>query len=113
MLPSKYMQAVIAGESVAALIGITFRIITKASLRSDRVGALVFFAISLFLIFMCIICHLYIKGNTMVKFYTKKCAEDESLELLLNKSRKWKEKAARKEWQYISYSISTVQCADG
>ncbi len=73
MLPRQYTQAVMAGESVAGVIEITFRIITKASVKSARTGAIIFFTLSLFFVILCLLCHCYIRTNKMVRFYTGRC----------------------------------------
>jgi hypothetical protein len=100
MLPSKYPQAIVAGESLATIIGITFRIITKAAVGSERVAALVFFSIAPCLIILGIICHFYVMGSTMVKFYTIDCFDiDEQLLLKDNasKEQKWRNTVASKQ----------------
>ena len=73
MLPRKYTQAVMAGESIAGVIEITFRAITKAASKSARTGAIIFFSLSLFLVIVCLLCHCYIRTNKMVRFYTSRC----------------------------------------
>ncbi len=75
MLPRRYTQAVMAGESLAGIVESGFRIITKATLQSERVGALVFFSLSLMFIFVCFICHRFITGHAMVRYYTEKCSK--------------------------------------
>ena len=73
MLPKKYTQAVMVGESTAEFLAIGFRIISKASLKTSRAGAIVFFSLSLFLIILCVVCGVYIRRSKMVQFYTNKC----------------------------------------
>jgi hypothetical protein len=66
-----------AGESVAGVLEIGFRIVTKAAVKSNRVGALVFFSLSLLFIVLCVFCHLYIRRSEVVEFYTGKCRSSE------------------------------------
>lgn len=73
MMPRKYTQAVMAGESVAGVLEISFRIATKAAVKSERVGAFLFFGLSLCLIIVCVFCHCYIRNNKMVRYYTRQC----------------------------------------
>ena len=67
------MQAVVAGESVSGVLAISFRIFTKATVRSERVSTLFFFSISLCFIFVCMGCHWYIRGHKVVVFFVKAC----------------------------------------
>ena len=73
MLPQRYTQAIMVGESVAEVLEISLRVISKGSVKSDRVGAIVFFSLSLCLIVLCVVCHVYIRRSKMVLFYTNKC----------------------------------------
>ena len=84
MLPQRYAQAVMAGESVAGLVVSLNRIITKASTSSERSGALAFFLISFLFILMCVGCQMYIKSSRFVKYYVTRCgkrgnSEDEAM----------------------------------
>ena len=65
-----------AGESVAGVVESLFRILTKASVKSNRIGALIFFSLSVCFIIVCMFCHQYIKRSKIVKFYTRKCRND-------------------------------------
>ena len=76
MLPRRYTQAVMAGESVAGVVESSLRIITKVSTKSEEMGGIVFFVISLVIIVVCVICHCYIRTNKMVKFYMRKCQSE-------------------------------------
>lgn len=85
MLPSKYSQAVMAGESVAGFMGSLFRIITKLAFQSERAGSIFFFTLSASFIVVCVLSHCYIRKNKMVNFYVRKCQnklkkEEESLD---------------------------------
>jgi hypothetical protein len=105
MLPSKYPQAIVAGESLATIIGITFRIITKAAVGSERVAALIFFSIAPCLIILGIICHFYVMGSKMVKFYTIDCFDiDGQLQLednVTSKAQKWRNTVASKHTPFF------------
>ena len=72
MLPKRYTQAVMAGESAAGVIEICFRVVTKVSVQSERLGGILFFIVSLSFIIICVFCYCYIRKNKMVIFYTRK-----------------------------------------
>ena len=63
-----------AGESLAGILESGFRIITKVTVESERVGALIFFGLSLLFICTCFICHRFIKGHDLVLYYVDKCS---------------------------------------
>lgn len=73
MLPKRYVQAVMAGESVAGVLEITLRIVTKGTVKSVRTGAFLFFGLSLAIILLCMFCHWYIRKNKMVIYYMRRC----------------------------------------
>ena len=73
MLPRKYSQAVMAGESVAGLVVSINRIITKLAIESERLSSIIFFVISLLFIVVCFFCHIYIQCSPFVKHHTSKC----------------------------------------
>ena len=73
MLPSKYAQAVMAGESVAGVVVSINRIITKAAIHSERTGAITFFAISLGFVMACVGCQLYILRSPFVRYHIARC----------------------------------------
>ena len=64
-----------AGESLAGVVESGTRILTKAALPSQRVGALVFFSLSLLFICICFVCHRFIKGHEVVFYYVEKCSK--------------------------------------
>ena len=65
----KYTQALMAGESVAGLVVVLIRIVTKATLRNGCVGVLIFFGIALGFILFCVLCHLFLIKSPYVKRY--------------------------------------------
>lgn len=73
MLPRRYAQAVMAGESAAGVVVSINRIVTKAAIRSERTGAITFFAISLGFIMACVGCMLYILRSPFVRYHMASC----------------------------------------
>lgn len=72
MLPPRYSQALLAGESIAGFIVSVNRIFTKL-VFSERVGAIVFFTVSLLFVLMCVGCFVFILRSPFVKYHTRKC----------------------------------------
>lgn len=64
-----------AGESIAGVMESIFRIVTKITTESERIGGITFFSISLAFIVVCVGCHQYIKRSKIVKYYTRKCQQ--------------------------------------
>ncbi|KAH9365108.1 hypothetical protein HPB48_016623 [Haemaphysalis longicornis] len=56
MLPSRYTQAVMTGESAAGVLVSANRILTKALLRDERLNTLLFFLVSVFVRFYLDLC---------------------------------------------------------
>ena len=73
MLPPRYSQALLAGESVAGFVVALNRIFTKLIFNSERVGAIVFFVASLLFVLLCVGCYVYIRKSRFVKYHTMKC----------------------------------------
>lgn len=73
MLPPKYSQALLAGESLAGFIVALDRIFTKLVFNSERVGAIVFFVVSLIFVLFCFCCYGYIRTSPLVKHHIKMC----------------------------------------
>ena len=77
MLPPRYSQALLAGESVAGFVVAVNRIFTKL-VFSERVGAIVFFVVSLLFVWLCVGCFVYIIRSPFVKYHVRKCREEKS-----------------------------------
>ena len=73
MLPRRYTQAVMAGESVAGVLVSIARIITKLAIESERLSSIIFFVISLLFIVVCFCCHVYIQCSPFVKYHMARC----------------------------------------
>ncbi|KAH6943505.1 hypothetical protein HPB50_022200 [Hyalomma asiaticum] len=58
MLPSRYTQAVMTGESAAGVLVSANRILTKALLRDERLNTLLFFLVSVTVVMLCFVIHL-------------------------------------------------------
>ncbi|RWS25941.1 equilibrative nucleoside transporter 4-like protein [Leptotrombidium deliense] len=74
MLPSRYTQAVMTGESAAGLIVSINRILTKLILDDKQINTLLFFGISIAIVACCIITHNLLQRTTFVKFYINMCS---------------------------------------
>ncbi|XP_053326655.1 equilibrative nucleoside transporter 4 [Spea bombifrons] len=70
MLPKRYTQGVMTGESTAGVIISLSRIFTKLMLPSEKESTIIFFIISISLEFMCFILHLIVKQTDFVKYHT-------------------------------------------
>jgi solute carrier family 29 (equilibrative nucleoside transporter) protein 4 len=75
MLPPRYPQAVMVGESVATSIVSITRVITKSSTTSERFGAIAFFVVSVFFILVCVGCQQIIRSSSFVKSHTLQCRQ--------------------------------------
>ena len=75
MLPQQYPQAVMAGESVAALVVSINRIITKVSTSSERFGAIAFFLVSIVFILVCVCCQQFLRTSAFVKYHVRQCGQ--------------------------------------
>ena len=75
MLPRRYPQAVMVGESVATSIFSITRVITKSSTTSERFGAIAFFVVSIFFILACVGCQQVIRCNPFVRYHTLQCRQ--------------------------------------
>lgn len=73
MLPRRYTQAVMAGESVAGVLVICLRVVTKGAASSVRTGAFLFFGISLGFVLLCVLCHCYLRRSRVVRYYMRQC----------------------------------------
>ncbi|XP_048349887.1 equilibrative nucleoside transporter 4 isoform X1 [Sphaerodactylus townsendi] len=70
MLPKRYTQGVMTGESTAGVIISLSRIFTKLLLSNEKENTIIFFFISISLELTCFILHLLVKQTQFVKYYT-------------------------------------------
>lgn len=75
MLPSRYTQAVMTGESVAGFWVSTNRILTKSLLDDERGNTSVFFILSNMTILLCFVLHQVVRKTDFVQFYITLCQE--------------------------------------
>ncbi|XP_015786955.1 equilibrative nucleoside transporter 4 [Tetranychus urticae] len=78
MLPTRYTQAVMTGESAAGLIVSINRIVTKLVFSDERVNTLLFFGLSIVLIGCCIFIHNYLQKTAFVRYYLTLCSKTRS-----------------------------------
>ncbi|XP_050463129.1 equilibrative nucleoside transporter 4 [Cataglyphis hispanica] len=75
MLPSRYTQAVMTGESVAGFWVSINRIITKSLLNDERGNTSMFFVLSNMTILLCFVLHQIVRKTDFVQFYITLCQE--------------------------------------
>ncbi|CAG0914699.1 unnamed protein product [Notodromas monacha] len=73
MLPSRYTQAVMTGESAAGLIVSVSRILTKLLMHDSRTNTIVFFGISVVVVVSCFIIFGIVQKSDFVRFYVQLC----------------------------------------
>lgn len=75
MLPSRYTQAVMAGESAAGFFVSFIRIITKLMLNDQQENTLIFFLISIAMVGLCFGLHHTVRRTAFIKYYIMLCQE--------------------------------------
>ncbi|BET03030.1 equilibrative nucleoside transporter [Nesidiocoris tenuis] len=81
MLPSRYTQAVMAGESAAGLLVSVNRILTKMLLNDQRINTLIFFTVSMLIVGLCFGIHQVVRQTDFVQFYLTLCKEAKKITL--------------------------------
>ncbi|XP_071452226.1 equilibrative nucleoside transporter 4 isoform X1 [Hetaerina americana] len=74
MLPSRYTQAVMTGESAAGLLVSSNRILTKLLLRDERASTAIFFGTSVVFLGACALLHQAVRRTHFVRFYLTLCS---------------------------------------
>ncbi|XP_025091068.1 equilibrative nucleoside transporter 4-like isoform X1 [Pomacea canaliculata] len=74
MLPSRYTQAVMTGESLAGVLVSANRILTKALLNDERINTIIFFCVSIGILLACFVVFHVARRSNFVKFYVMLCA---------------------------------------
>ncbi|XP_032087106.1 equilibrative nucleoside transporter 4 [Thamnophis elegans] len=72
MLPKRYTQGVMTGESTAGVIISLSRIFTKLLLSDEKENTMIFFCISIGLELSCFLLHLLVKRTFFVRYYTSR-----------------------------------------
>ena len=70
MLPPRYVQAVMLGESFSGVIVSGNRILTKTFSSSLQFNTLVFFGVSSCMLMLCVCLHQFVRRSEFSKFYT-------------------------------------------
>ncbi|KFO25354.1 Equilibrative nucleoside transporter 4 [Fukomys damarensis] len=70
MLPKRYTQGVMTGESTAGVMISLSRILTKLLLPDERASTLIFFLVSVGLELLCFLLHLLVRRSRFVLYYT-------------------------------------------
>ncbi|XKL69649.1 hypothetical protein PGB90_007418 [Kerria lacca] len=81
MLPSRYTQAVMAGESAAGFLVSVNRILTKFLLSNQQFNTLLFFGISSIGVAVCFILHQIVQRSDFIQFYLTICRESKKIVL--------------------------------
>ncbi|KAK9502529.1 hypothetical protein O3M35_011298 [Rhynocoris fuscipes] len=81
MLPSRYTQAVMAGESAAGLFVSLNRMLTKLLLSDGRINTMVFFIGSVLIVGICFGIHQIVRQTDFVQFYLTLCKEAKKITL--------------------------------
>ncbi|XP_023128804.2 equilibrative nucleoside transporter 4 isoform X1 [Amphiprion ocellaris] len=70
MLPKRYTQGVMTGESTAGVIISLSRIFTKLLITDDKKNTLIFFLVSISMEMLCFLLHLLVRRSRFVRYYT-------------------------------------------
>ncbi|KAL2765975.1 equilibrative nucleoside transporter 4 isoform 2, partial [Daubentonia madagascariensis] len=70
MLPKRYTQGVMTGESTAGVMISLSRILTKLLLPDERASTLIFFLVSVGLELLCFLLHLLVRRSRFVLYYS-------------------------------------------
>ncbi|XP_045896080.1 equilibrative nucleoside transporter 4 [Micropterus dolomieu] len=70
MLPKRYTQGVMTGESTAGVIISLSRIFTKLLISDERRNTLIFFLVSISMEMLCFLLHLLVRRSRYVRYYT-------------------------------------------
>ncbi|MEE6497769.1 hypothetical protein FKM82_002840 [Ascaphus truei] len=70
MLPKRYTQGVMTGESTAGVVISLSRIFTKLLLPSEKESTVIFFFISITMELMCFVLHLLVRRTRFVQYHT-------------------------------------------
>ncbi|XP_006817688.2 equilibrative nucleoside transporter 4-like [Saccoglossus kowalevskii] len=72
MLPKRFTQGVMTGESAAGLLTSINRIITKLLLKDKTINTLIFFGISIFFVIVCFWVHWVAKRSNFITYHMKR-----------------------------------------
>lgn len=81
MLPSRYTQAVMAGESLAGFWVSINRLVTKLLINDERGNTSIFFILSITTILMCRLLYRLVRKTEFVQFYIHLCQERNKITL--------------------------------
>nr|XP_020476903.1 equilibrative nucleoside transporter 4 [Monopterus albus]XP_020476904.1 equilibrative nucleoside transporter 4 [Monopterus albus] len=70
MLPKRYTQGVMTGESTAGVIISLSRIFTKLLITDETKNTLIFFLVSISMELLCFLLHLLVRRSRFVRYYT-------------------------------------------
>ncbi|CAG0901320.1 unnamed protein product [Darwinula stevensoni] len=84
MLPPRYTQAVMTGESAAGLMVSTNRIVTKLLLDDSKANTAIFFFISILIVFLCFVLFQLVQRTEFVRFHVQQCRENAKKDVVLS-----------------------------
>ncbi|XP_064651086.1 equilibrative nucleoside transporter 4-like isoform X2 [Lineus longissimus] len=73
MLPKRYTQAVMTGESAAGLLVSINRILTKAFVKDEKINTIIFFVVSIVIVLACFIIFHVSRRTDFVRYYIFLC----------------------------------------
>ncbi|XP_070580533.1 equilibrative nucleoside transporter 4-like isoform X2 [Ptychodera flava] len=97
MLPKRYTQGIMTGESAAGLLTSINRIITKLLLRDQQINTLIFFGISIFFVVLCLISHHVIRRTKFIRYH---------MEIIKNAKKSREEKCVADEDEHARVASS-------
>jgi solute carrier family 29 (equilibrative nucleoside transporter) protein 4 len=75
MLPKKYTQSVMVGESIAGFLVSSNRVVTKLLIDSDKMSTVIFFLTSTVYIAFSYILHIITIDSPFVRYHMKSCTK--------------------------------------
>lgn len=75
ILPKKYTQALMVGESVAGFLVSSNRVITKLLIKSNTTSTVIYFLLSSMLVALSYVLHSVTKDSPFIKYYMKSCTK--------------------------------------
>ncbi|XP_033631141.1 equilibrative nucleoside transporter 4-like isoform X1 [Asterias rubens] len=76
MLPRRFTQAVMTGESAAGLITSINRIVTKLLVHDEKINTLTFFVLSAIMVLVCLVTYHLARKTDFVRYYMVACTRD-------------------------------------
>ena len=75
ILPKKYTQALMVGESVAGFLVSSNRVVTKLLIKSNTTSTVIYFLLSSMLVALSYVLHSITKDSPFIRYYMKSCTK--------------------------------------